>query len=160
MKEIKLTQGQVTLVDDGDFEDLNRWKWYASKDLARAEGGQFDARRMIRIDGKRRSLYMHRYLMNPTKDQQVDHIDGNPLNNQKSNLRLCAAYQNQHNVGKRRDNLSGHKGVHWHHKNNKWVAQITVHGKQTHLGYFEGILDAAKAYEDAVKEHFGEFVRK
>ncbi len=159
MKKIELTQDQVALVDDADFDDLNQWKWHAHKDPARAIGYQFDAQRKVVIAGERAVLYMHRYLMNPTSDQQVDHIDGNPLNNQRSNLRLCTNQQNNRNVGKRRDNTSGHKGVTWHVKNAKWRSRIQIDGKETHLGYFDDISDAAQAYKDAAAKYFGDFAR-
>jgi hypothetical protein len=88
---------------------------------------------------------------------QVDHEDGNGLNNQRSNLRIASPTQNQGNARRRKDNTSGYKGVSWYRRTNKWKAHIRVDKKLRHLGYFIDLTDAARAYDAAALEHFGEF---
>ena len=83
MKEIILTQGQVALVDDEDFEYLNQWKWCAIKSRK-----TYYTTRTIYIPCKM-TVIMHRIIMNTPLDMTVDHIDHNGLNNQKYNLRIC-----------------------------------------------------------------------
>lgn len=88
---------------------------------------------------------------------EIDHRDGNKLNNLLSNLRICTRFQNQHNTQLRIDNTSGDKGVIYYKRNNKWQAQIMNNGKQEHLGYFTIKEDAARAYNQAAIQYFGEF---
>lgn len=145
-KQIELTQGQVAIVDDEDFEFLNQWKWFAQKDK-----NTFYA---VRGFGKR--IRMHRVIMNTPNDMQVDHIDGNGLNNTRANLRNCTVAENTRNRKKPSTNTSGYMGVFPSAK--KWRAEIT-HGKKIHLGYFDNPVDAAHAYDQAAKEYFGEFAK-
>lgn len=92
MKTIELTQGQVTLVDDEDYEWLNQWKWYANK----APYGFYAMRHSLKIEGRPRDdISMHRIIIMAQKGEQVDHKDGNRLNNCRSNLRLATVSQNR-----------------------------------------------------------------
>lgn len=152
-KEIQLTQGKVALVDDEDFEWLNQWKWHAHE-----RHNIFYAVCSSRIDGKV-SKKMHRQILNPGNDLQVDHIDGNGLNNQRINLRLCSHAQNIYNRGKLKSNTSGYIGVSWNKAKKKWSARTERNGKVFFLGYYENADDAAKAYDRHAKEFRGEFAR-
>lgn len=87
----------------------------------------------------------------------VDHLDRDPLNNQRDNLRLASRSQNGANRNIRKNSLSGYKGVSWHKTAKKWTAKLTLNGKLIHLGYFDDPIDAAKAYDQAAREYFGEF---
>ena len=149
MKEIKLTQGKVALVDDADYEWLSQWKW--------TYGGY--AFRMIR-DGtrKQRMIYMHRVIMDAQPGEQVDHINRDGLDNRRENLRLCSSSQNNGNQRKTRGS-SRFKGVSWHKEGRKWQTGIKLHGTQRHLGLFTDEVEAAHAYDDAAREKFGEFAR-
>jgi len=157
MKEIKLTQGKVALVDDEDYERLNKSRWlvdtYHTTDYA--------YRFLIRnLNGERKKskLYMHNEILVSPLGMEIDHRDSNGLNNQKFNLRFCTKSQNQGN-SKSRTGTSKYKGVSWDRKSRKWFAGIKVSGYRTHLGSFEAEKDAALVYNVAAIEHFGEFAR-
>jgi hypothetical protein len=92
MKEISLTRGKVALIDDEDFKYLNQWKWYAHK-----IGRTYYADCTQKINDHFIHVYMHRIIMKPSKGMEIDHIDHNGLNNQKSNLRFCTHSQNMKN---------------------------------------------------------------
>jgi len=153
-KSIKLTQEKVTSVDFDDFEGLNKHKWTAIRDT-----NTFYAARhgKVKIDGNRNLIYMHRVILNTPKEMKTDHIDGDGLNNQRKNLRICTDSQNAKNRNKQSDNTSGFKGVSWHKKSKKWRVFIGVNGKQIHLGYFLGKIEAYNVYCNACKKYHGEF---
>ena len=156
MKEIKLTQGYVALVDDADYEWLNQWKWFAAE--AR---NTFYANRNERVNGKQRTVRMHRIVIGLTDPKHIcDHGDGNGLNNQRSNLRSCSHRQNVLNSGCKSSALtSGYKGVSLYAPNGKWLSRIMHNSKSVHLGYFNTEEDAAKAYNKAAVQYHGEFAR-
>ena len=99
---------------------------------------------------------MHREIMGASPGQYVDHIDGDGLNNRKSNLRLCNSMENGGNQ-KSRGGTSKYKGVYFYRPTKKWKAQVRVGGKKTHLGYFNKEEDAAMAHDAAAREAFGEY---
>lgn len=106
---------------------------------------------------------MHRFLLNAPANKQVDHINGDKLDNRRDNLRLCSATQNAHNRGKY-VGKSVFKGVTWQKRTydesrGYWKAQIIVDGKVIYLGSYPTDRDAAAAYNDAATKHFGEFAR-
>jgi hypothetical protein len=148
MKDIKLTKGKVTLVDDEDYEWLNQWKWHYT--------GNYVGR-TIRIGNIRKTIYMHRIVLNPPNDMFTDHINHNKLDNRRCNLRICTRSQNNANNRLSRSNTSGRRGVYWYKQTKKWKAQIKYKGHKLSIGYFLNIEDAAKAYRTKAKELFGEF---
>ena len=154
MKEIPLTQGQVTLVDDEDYEWLSQWKWCAAWDVRTRS---FRACRTEILDGKRHPRTMHGLIMKTHPGQEVDHVNHNTLDNRRENLRLCDHCQNQANQRKHADSKSPYKGICWHARHKKWMATIHVRGVHTHLGYFKTPEEAARAYDAAAKERWGEF---
>lgn len=97
--------------------------------------------------------------MQPEDGFWVDHINGDTLDNRRSNLRLCTVSGNNHNRMKSKNNTSGYKGVSWLKQNQKWRAYIKVNSKDKHLGCYLDKEDAARAYDKAAKEYFGEFAR-
>lgn len=157
MKKIPLTQGQVALVDDDDFERLNQFKWCAHFQPNRANGGGYNAVRNAKRDGKAVTVLMHREILNAPHDKQVDHIDRDALNNQRSNLRLANPAPNGANQGLRKNNTSGYRGVYFFKGWGKYVAQIKVNGKVKNLGGFKTAEEAAIRYNEAAQAEYGEF---
>jgi hypothetical protein len=153
MKTIPLSQGRVAIVDDRDFETLNRYKWYAQK-----IGNTLYAAR--HATGRHRTIYMHRQIPGITDPGIfVDHRNGNGLDNRRQNLRLATKTENARNRPAPKNNTSGFKGVHWHKQGNAYRARIKVNGKNIHLGLFPTPTEAARAYDQAARKYFGEFAR-
>lgn len=154
MKQIALTKGKFALVDDEDFEKLNSYKWYATKNGTKyyaSKGGTM-------LNGKSlKKVYMHRFILNNPTRLVVDHIDGNSLNNQKFNLRQCTKRQNSLNQGKNSNNKSGYKGVCYF--KGVFIAQISINKKNTYLGRFKTKDEAYEAYCKACTKYHGEYAR-
>lgn len=156
MKEIELTQGKVALVDDADYDWLNQWKWYAAYN----RGSKFSAQRTIgsSANGNKGCVHMHRLIAGIIdRSMQVDHIDGNPLNNQRINLRVCTNNENQYNKPPRPNRSSKYKGVWFDKARGKWACAITHNKQRTPIGRFVSETAAALAYNEAAKRHHGEF---
>ena len=150
-KLIPLTQGQFAIVDAEDYDRLSQHRWYAQK-----QHGYFYATRMTSRKGARRTLRMHREILQAAKGTMCDHIDHNGLNNCKSNLRLCTSSQNQQNQKARRTS-SAYKGVCRRKDCNRWAAQIGFQCKRIHIGLFDDQMEAALAYDRKASELFDEF---
>jgi len=100
---------------------------------------------------------MHRQIMQAPKGTDVDHVNHDTLKNVRSNLRVCTRSQHHANRKKGLGFTSRFKGVGWASKSSKWQARIKKDGKEANLGYFDDERDAARAYNRAAREHFGEF---
>lgn len=154
MKEIPLTRGLVALIDDEDYEELSQFSWYAT-------GRGYAWRVLPKVPGKKwySRMGMHRQIMglDPSDVRVVDHIDRNPLNNQRSNIRICTEAENYLNRKVLVTNTSGFKGVSWHKQYKKWRAQIQVNCKKTVIGFYDSPEDAHAAYCVAAKKMHGEF---
>lgn len=147
MKEIKLTQGKVALVDDNMFEYLCQWRWSYNEGYAVRKNTE----RGVGL------IRMHRIVLNVQNGFQTDHIDGNGLNNQIGNLRMCNHSQNAMNRKRSKNNSSGFKGVSWNKNDKKWKSSIKINQHNIGLGNFINIIDAANAYNEATQKYFGEF---
>lgn len=152
MREIKLTQGKVALVDDEDFEYLNQFRWCAAKN-----GKTFYAIRKANYNGKWITERMHRVLCDIPSGKEVDHIDHNGLNNQKDNLRVVTRQENKFNASAW--GQSKYLGVSIYNENGrKYIAaNIWRNGKKKFLGFFPTEEAAALAYNKAASEFQGEF---
>lgn len=154
MKTIKLSKGQIALVDDEDFEKLNQYNWFAIK--GKSDVTYYAARHSSRKSGKRKTILMHREILGITDSKKfIDHKDHNGLNCQKSNMRTCSSQENQYN--RTGYGSSDYLGVTWDKCNNKWKASISINGKQKHIGRFSNEKEAAIARDEAAKKHHGEF---
>ena len=157
-REIKLTQGQVAIVDVDDFEWLNQWKWQA--DLAKT--GRYYARRAAWKNGKQCNVKMHRQILGlePGDRRIADHIESSAtLDNRRSNLRIADYSKNAMNRRRASNNSSGFKGVTWNQFHRKWRAEIQSQGKSTFLGYHKTPQLAHAAYAKAAMDLHGVFGR-
>ena len=151
--EIVLSQNQFAVVDEADVALVSAHKWHALKTIT---GRYYAQTNLPRVKGRSHSmLYMHTLILGV---KGADHIDGNGLNNQRSNLRTANKSQNSANVPKVRVTCSSaFKGVAWHKAARKFRAYISSNKKQTHLGLFDSELAAAQAYDRAAEKRFGVF---
>jgi HNH endonuclease/AP2 domain len=148
--QIQLSNGGATRIDAADLERVSRHVWHLDT--------QGYARAMLKIDVRWRLIRLHRFLTSAPKGLFIDHIDGDRLNNQRSNLRLCTPAESARNT-KARGGSSRFKGVCWHRGAQKWMAQIQVDRVNHHLGLFIAEEDAATAYRQAALKMHGNFAR-
>jgi len=154
-REIELTQGQVALVDDEDYERIiDQGPWFADWNAKRKV--YYASTRTRRKDGHKKK-YMHRLIMDAPANKQVDHKNKCTLDNRKDNLRICTQSENMSNRGPTRANTSGYKGVYFCTWVNRWRAGIRKNGKTYHLGRFDTPEEAAEAYNHVAMEYHGEF---
>lgn len=154
--------GNYALVDDEDFDELNKYKWWVERRCKKDQSYVLYVGREI---SKGPKMLLHRQIMNASKGQMIDHKDGDGLNNQKANIRFCTPSENQKN--RRGSGTSKYLGVHLTTRENKkttniysrWVASITVDRKQIVLGYFKSEEEAALVYNVAAKKHHKGFAR-
>ena len=145
--------GKFALVDDIDFEELSSYKWHLdSWGYPRTPNRNNPERKMI-------MMRMHRMVLKPEKKVITDHVNGDTLDNRRSNLRIVTDQQSAFNKGLEIRNKSGYKGVCWSKQRNKWQAKIEVNDKKIYLGFFIDKIDAAKAYNEGATKYFGEFAR-
>lgn len=156
-KNISLTQGQFAKVDDEDYERINKHKWLYSQGYAvravRVKSGRFGQVRLL----------MHHIILPRRDGYEIEHRDRDGTNNTRSNLRYATHSENLRNQKIHSDNLTGYKGVSlvklrvkmsW---KKPYIAQIVFNYKHKTIGYFETAEEAARAYDRAAKELFGEF---
>lgn len=144
-------RGKVVTIDDDDYEWINSYSWYVC--------ASSDAPDYAATTGERgKTVLMHRLMMDAQPGEIVDHINGDGLDNRRSNLRICTPLQNGRN-SKGVNKTSAYKGVYAARHGKPWVATIKVNGRTIHLGKFLNEIDAASAYDSAAKHHFGEFAR-
>jgi hypothetical protein len=160
---IQLTRGLSTRVSPEDADLANR-HWYASFNKQYKGVGNYTAEQSSKhASGYRTSIKMHRVILERMLGRKllqleyVDHIDGNPLNNTRNNLRLATPTQNQQNKTKQHNNKSGYKGVSWHVRDRKWIAQIVSNKRYYFLGGYDTPEEAYAAYCEKAKELHGEF---
>lgn len=160
MKEIKFKNGLRAFVDDEDFELVDKFTWYCEP-----HGRTFRSymAKDRNIDGKRtrKKIFLHRFILKAEKGQIIDHVDGNALNNQKSNLRFCTHSQNIMNGPRRIGSSSKFLGVSRRQFKNslKWKTQYQLNGKNHYVGVYESEKEAALVYNVCASFAFREFAR-
>lgn len=155
MTNIDVKGGFIAVVDDEDAERVLRHCWF----LLRKRNGRIQAARAkIKMLGTWRTVLLHHLLMPIPAGRQIDHINGDPLDNRRGNLRVCSNSQNAMNrhrvVGR-----APYKGVHWHVAHHRWEAHIKINGRLIQLGGFIDHVSAAKAYDEMAIRLFGEYAR-
>lgn len=161
MKYVTLTRGYKAIVDDKDYKKINKYKWHALVQPKTTRISIYACRKDY-SKGYKNPIYirMHRMIMNPPSNMQVDHINNDGLDNRRINLRIVTNQQNSWNKIQR--NKSGFKGVSYmpYVRGSKFYnAKIHFDGKTHSLGYYLTAREAAIAYNKAATEHFGEFAR-
>lgn len=159
MIEIQLTKGKKTIIDDEDYDIVSKYSWYAQNYAHKGYTPCYHAR----TDINRKKVLMHRLIMNPKPDQNIDHINGDGLDNRKRNLRIATVQQNGFNrkkdTGHKKDVCSSKfKGV-TKRKNNRWETTIRIQGKYVYLGCYKTEVEAGRVYDSEAKKLFGEFAR-
>jgi len=148
--------GRVALVDDEDYDLVMQYRWNVH-DPEPKPGQRRKGPYAVANDystGRHRVIRMHCLIMDA---KGIDHRDHDGLNNQRSNLRPATPGQNMHNMRAHHDGLSRYKGVSWSREIHRWIAQICVKGHSRRIGRYLSEEDAARAYDAAALEAFGEF---
>lgn len=165
MIKIPLTKGKVVIIDDDDFEKIAKFKWRVG-DCSRGKNknSRYYARSQVYLGSvgnkpKVKPIFMHRMILGLKRKGEVDHINGDSLDNRKENLRIVSHQQNCWNSCKKKsaNNTSIHKGVGRQKGTKPWRARIVSGGKRIHLGSFATEIEAAKAYDEAAMITFGEY---
>lgn len=145
---VKLTNtSEEFLCDPEDWERLKKFTWFKTR-----QG-------YVRSDTGVGYVLFHTQIVLKEKGTDIDHINGNPLDNRKINLRVCSHRENCMNQKKCKTNTSGVPGVSWYQATGKWKVQIVVKNKRIHLGYFNDLEDAARCRREAEEKYFGTFRR-
>jgi hypothetical protein len=142
---------EVVTVSLADYDELSKYHWFKTN-----SGYAF--RNKVRENG---TILMHREILGLEGGNklQCDHINGDKLDNRRENLRVVTTVQNHYNCNKHKDNTSGFRGVYYDKKWRKWAAQTKDCYKRVTIGGFATAIEAARAYDAYVFEHFGEFAR-
>lgn len=152
MKKIPLSRGLFALVDDADFEWLNGWKWTATNGSSRSK--RIYAYRPIRIGGKHVSnIMMHQQILDTPKGFDTDHKNRDGLDNRRENIRVVSRTQNNYNLGLKKNNTSGYRGISWSKHDKRWRAYIGGSKTREELGHYKTIEEAVIARKEAEKWH-------
>lgn len=142
-------KGYTIFIDEEDYHYLEEIRFSVQK-----QGNTYY------LNNSRKIILLHRLITNCPKDKDIDHINGNGLDNRKCNLRICTHSENHQNRNKiSTKSTSKYKGVYWYKSTSKWRALIQINGKQKSLGYFEREIEAAKAYNFAALRYFKDYAR-
>lgn len=152
--------------DRSHFKTTGAWKCHLSRDAGKVAGTNEYRRdgmpHRVRINFNGRSIPAHQIVWSMIHGRMhegmaPDHIDGNPFNNRRQNLRPATTMQNSRNRPLRRDSTSGVRGASYYKRNGKWVAHIKVDGRFKHLGYHDTKGLAGVAHAKASIRYYGAF---
>jgi hypothetical protein len=146
--------GLDVLIDDDMAETILRYKWHVQS----RHRGIYFAASILGKGGKKRTVFLHRFVMGNPPGKMVDHRDGNHFDNRIENLRICGNAENSRNRKMLARNTSGYKGV--TRRGNKGEVNITFENQHKYLGRYDTPEEAAAVYEKNAKELFGEYHRK
>ena len=146
MIKIPLTKGKEAIIDNESLRLVGNFKWMFARYPSRRGGKLSD-----------KTIHMHQILMWCPNKYEVDHINGDKLDNRLCNLRIATHQQNIFNKPPTKQNKSGYKGVSWDKRRGKWVTSVFISGKEVYKKRFLSKKEAAKAYDKKAKELFGEF---
>lgn len=158
---ITLTKGYMAVIDAADAHLVDGRNWIAHE-VRRKDGTVLSVYAYSMNPGPRKNRklsHMHRVIMETPDGLQVDHIDGDGLNNRRNNLRNVTRAQNACNRRIAVNNTSGANGVTWDKAGAMWVAQIMVAKRNIYLGRYASVAEAKAAYDAAAQKYFGEFRR-
>ena len=155
MKRILLTQGKYTIVDDENYGWLMQWKWCVSK-----KHRSWYAVRGTERGGIQKTYQMHNFIMPPPKNKEIDHKNGDGLDNRKCNLRICTHAENIRNQRTRiTKGTSIFKGVCFEKQTGSWKAQIGFNKKSINLGRYKSEIEAARVYDSAAKNLYKQYAQ-
>ena len=165
MAQFKTVNGITVTIDDEDLSLVSEYRWYAyvldgrpNRTIKKRYVTSHIYLGCVNGKGRSRTMYLHRMLLNAEPGVTVDHINGNTLDNRRSNLRIASRSQQNMNRGVPSNNTSGFKGVSWYKRYQRWAAFIHLPDrKQRHLGYFDTAEEAARRYDAEAMIIFGEF---
>jgi hypothetical protein len=150
---IRLSKDYFTIIDSEDLPRVSKYKWHTTT------VNKYNKPRAVCSFKGRKTLKLSRLIMNAPDNMVVDHINGNPLDNRKCNLRICSQRENMLNRNLNRNNKSGYKGVSWSKRDNKWLSELQTNNKSYYLGIYKDKIEAAKAYDKKAIEFFGEYAK-
>ena len=140
-------RGLAVLVDEADYERLNRYRWYLLK------GSGYAVRTTPRPQHK--TVYMHREVITDVgPGMEVDHINRNRLDNRRANLRVASRSLNAQNLTPRTDGSSRHRNVHWCTEKQRWVVKVRLNGRRHYVGSFTDEETAGRAAENSRRQLF------
>ena len=143
--------GHKIAIVDNYFGYLSKYRWTIIN--------KYYAAAYMDIDGKKKQVLMHRFILGAECGKSTDHINGNCLDNRRANLRVCTNTENLRNRKIHKNNKCGFKGVYWEKTRAIWVVSLRFNKKHYTVGRFKNIIDAANAYNNKAIELFGEFAR-
>ena len=138
-----LSSGVEFIFDLDDYNLVTQYNWFISPNGYIKTGATIGTLR-----------FLHRLILNASKDEYVDHINHNPLDNRKCNLRICTCSQNGAN---NKQSQSIYRGIHYDNRSNKWFAVVVVCGKNIYSNYYSSLDDAIAARRKLEDKYFGEF---
>lgn len=156
---IPLTNGHATIIDASDYEWLSRWRWMAQVSVQKGKKVYY-ACRDVRKGGKVTKYSIHGLIIQPREGFVADHIDGDTLNNRRSNLREASPEENAQNRGMLANNKTGVHGVSWNVAHRKYAVYLGYKGKNMYLGEYVCLEEATRVRAEAEEKYYGKFRRR